>query len=117
MKRIRYNLYTMTGNTSVTLSEKDVKKIATLAKLPLEEKDIPLYILQLSSILSFVSKLQDVKSDGISLRSTSQVTGLTNVFREDIIDTSRMLSQEEVLSNAHAAHEGFILVPQILAKE
>jgi aspartyl-tRNA(Asn)/glutamyl-tRNA(Gln) amidotransferase subunit C len=105
----------MTGNISVTLTSEDVKKIAQLAKLPLEEKDIPLYILQLSSILSFVSKLQDVKSVGITL--TSQVTGLTNVFREDIIDTSRMLSQEEVLKNAHETHDGFIVVPQILAKE
>lgn len=104
----------MARNTSVTLTKEDVKKIATLAKLPLEEKDIPLYISQLSSILSFVSKLQDVKSTGIT--PTSQVTGLTNVFREDIIDTSRILTQKEVLANAHETHDGFILVPQILEK-
>ena len=56
-----------------------------------------------------------MKSTGIA--PTSQVTGLVNVFREDIVDTTRMLSQEEVLLNAHAAHDGFILVPQILEKK
>ncbi|MBI5614481.1 Asp-tRNA(Asn)/Glu-tRNA(Gln) amidotransferase subunit GatC [Candidatus Gottesmanbacteria bacterium] len=105
----------MARNISVTLTKEDVKKIASLAKLPLDEKDIPVYISQLSSILSFVSKLSDVESAGVV--PTSQVTGLLNVYRDDVIDTKRMLSQEEVLANAHETHDGFIIVPQILAKE
>lgn len=104
----------MARNISVTLTKEDVKKIASLAKLQLEEKDIPVYISQLSSILSFVSTLQEVKSDGIL--PTSQVTGLINVFREDEVDTSRMLSQKEVLSTVRESNDGYIVVPQILSR-
>ena len=102
----------MGQNNSVTLKENDVKKIANLAKLPIEEKDMPLYISQLGSILSFVSKLQNIETKEV--KPTAQVTGRINVFREDVIDTSRMLSQEEVLENARETSNGYIVVPQIL---
>ncbi|MBI4058588.1 Asp-tRNA(Asn)/Glu-tRNA(Gln) amidotransferase subunit GatC, partial [Candidatus Gottesmanbacteria bacterium] len=92
-------------------TEEDVKKIATLASLSLTNEEITNYTKQLSSILEYVGKLQKVNTDKVP--PTSQVTGLENVFREDIVDHERMLSQEDALSNAPETHNGYFVVKAI----
>lgn len=89
----------------------EVKHVAKLANLPLSDEEIILFIIQLSAILAFVSKLQ--KIDTKNVKETSQVTGLENVFREDEIDNERLLTQEEALANAKETHNGFFKVPKI----
>src|SRR3989338_9884631 len=96
---------------SDTLSTSDIQHIAKLANIKLgpdEEKKI---YPQLASILDYISQLQKVSTEKVE--STSQVTGRVNVFREDEIDTSRVLTQEQVLSNAPASHNGHIRVKAI----
>ncbi len=63
------------------LSKKEVEKIARLARMELSEEEIGVYSEQLSDILSYVSQLQEVNTDNVPI--TSQVTGLSNVLRED----------------------------------
>ena len=62
-------------------------------------------------MLKFVSKLQ--KIDTKDIKPTSQVTGLTNVLREDEIENTRMFSQEQALSAAPDTYNGFIKVPYV----
>jgi aspartyl-tRNA(Asn)/glutamyl-tRNA(Gln) amidotransferase subunit C len=66
------------------LSRDDVLKLARLARLTLSEDEITRYQSELSEILQYVEQLQAVDVSG--LEPTSQVTGLTNVMREDIIE-------------------------------
>ena len=90
----------------------DVKHVARLAKLkltPTEEKKLAP---QLSAILDYVSQLAKVPTKNVP--PTSQVTGLINVYREDEVNTSRMLTQEEALANAPATYNGFVKVKAIL---
>lgn len=94
-----------------TLSLDDVKHVAKLAALPLTEDEIALFLPQLSAILDFVSELQKVDTKGI--QETPQVTGLENVFREDEINATRMLTQEDALANAPDKFNGFFKVPKI----
>ena len=47
---------------------------------------------------------------------TTQVAGLLNVYRDDTIDESRILSQEDALKNTPASHNGYFKVPAILDK-
>ncbi|MGB0389765.1 MAG: Asp-tRNA(Asn)/Glu-tRNA(Gln) amidotransferase subunit GatC, partial [Ardenticatenaceae bacterium] len=54
--------------------------------------------------------LQELDTSGIP--PTAQVTGLTGVMREDVVAPS--LTQEQVLSNAAAAQDGFVVVPAVL---
>lgn len=89
----------------------DVKHVAKLANLTLSQEELALFIVQLSAILDFVSKLQ--KIDTKSIKETSQVTGLENVFREDEIDAARMLSQQDALANTKETHNGFFKVPSV----
>lgn len=59
----------------------DVKHIAKLARLGLTKKEEQKFEKELSSILSFVEKLQEVKTDKIE--PTAQISGLENIVRED----------------------------------
>lgn len=93
------------------LSPTQIEHIATLAHLIIESHHYELFASQLSSILQFISKLQEVAI--IDVAPTSQVTGLANVYREDILDQARVLSQTQALSNAHAKHNGFFVVPAV----
>lgn len=63
------------------LSRDDVLKLARLARLELSEDEIAAYSEELSNILQYVEQLQDVAVNGLA--PTNQVTGLTNVTRQD----------------------------------
>lgn len=100
------------------LSKKQVEDIARLARIELTEKEKKLYSEQLSGILKFVEKLEEIDTDGVN--ETSQVTGLENVFREDIanersqVDKDKRINREKLLANAPAQKDGYIKVKQIL---
>ncbi|HEY1064328.1 MAG TPA: Asp-tRNA(Asn)/Glu-tRNA(Gln) amidotransferase subunit GatC [Candidatus Saccharimonadales bacterium] len=65
------------------LSREDVIKLAALARLDLSDDEIVEYSQELTAILQYVEQLQSVDVTG--LQPTNQVTGLTNVTREDEI--------------------------------
>ena len=88
----------------------DVPHVAKLANLSISKEEQKKFESQLSSILQYVNKLKEV--DTKNVETTSQVTGLENVTRED--KTTPSLSQEEVLKNAKATHNGFFKVKAIL---
>lgn len=88
----------------------DVTHVAKLANLPLSDEEKKKFEKQLSSILEYVEQLDKV--DTKNVEPTSQVTGLENVTREDIVKPS--LSQEEALANTKQKHNGLFKVPAIL---
>lgn len=96
------------------LTKKDVLHVAKLAKIPLKDEEIRKYTETLSSIVELVSKLQVVNTDSVS--PTSQVTGQVNVFRQDEVDSTRVLSQKEALSNAKKTHNGYFAVSKVFEK-
>lgn len=65
------------------LTRDDVLKLARLARLDLSDDEIERYRDELSDILQYVEQLQSVDYKG--LKPTNQVTGLTNVMRDDEI--------------------------------
>lgn len=97
------------------LSAHQVNHIAKLAQLTLTEDEVTKFQGQLSSILEYVNKLQEVDTSGVE--ETSQVTGLENVWREDMSSEDRMLSQDAALSNAKVKHNGYVVVPAVIEKE
>jgi len=63
------------------ISEEEVKHLAELARLNLSENEVKKYSKELSSILDYVSLLEEV--DTKDVKPTFQVTGLENVTRKD----------------------------------
>ena len=65
------------------LSRDDILKLAALARLDLTDAEVDEYSRELTAILQYVEQLQSVDVEG--LQPTNQVTGLTNVMRDDVI--------------------------------
>ena len=63
------------------LSREDVLKLARLARLTVTDEEVEQYRTELTEILQYVEQLQN--ADVTGLQPTSQVTGLTNVTRDD----------------------------------
>lgn len=63
------------------LTRDDVLKLAQLARLHLTDEEVEEYRAELSEILQYVEQLSAVDVEG--LEPTNQVSGLTNVTRED----------------------------------
>lgn len=65
------------------LTRDDVLKLAALARISLSDQEVDEFSEELSAILQYVEQLSSVDVDG--LKPSNQVTGLTNVMREDEI--------------------------------
>lgn len=78
-----------------SLSSDDVRHIAKLCRLNISDDEVQKFTPQLSSILDFIGKLQEVPTDGVE--STPQATGIINRFREDVV-CAKGPSREELLS-------------------
>lgn len=66
------------------LSIEQIEEIAKLARLALSEKEKKMYAEQLSVVLDYVEKLNEVNTDGVP--ETCQVTGLEDVVRGDKVE-------------------------------
>lgn len=76
------------------ISDDDVKHIAKLARLGLDESQIKKFAKQLDTIFAYVGVLNEV--DTSHVEPTSQVTGLKNVTRPDEVKKSS--DKEELLA-------------------
>lgn len=84
------------------LTPDQVKKVAKLANLPVPEDEIEKYSEQLSKILDYIDKLNQADTSGVE--PTFNVTGLSNIFRED--EAKEGLSQEAALQNVSQKKNG-----------
>lgn len=98
--------------TKTTLSGEDVKKVASLIKIKISEESIENYQSQLNKVLDNLEVFEELDTKDVPI--TSQVTGLVNVLREDVVEKS--LSQEEALKNAHKSENGFFVVKRVVNK-
>jgi len=85
----------------MSLSRKDVEKIAGLARLELSEAEKRLYQEQLSAILAYAERLNELDLQDVP--PTASAVPLTNVMREDEVRPSLVL--EDTLFNAPEADQ------------
>jgi aspartyl-tRNA(Asn)/glutamyl-tRNA(Gln) amidotransferase subunit C len=88
----------------------EIEHISLLARLSLSEEEKELFGSQLSSILDYMEKLNEL--DTKDIEPTSHVLSLCNVTRDD---TPRLsLLKEDALMNAPDHTEKFFRVPRII---
>jgi len=92
------------------ITKEQVKHIALLSRLELNEGETEVYQEQLSRILDYVAKLNEV--DTKDVEPTSHVIELNNIFREDEVKAS--ISRDEALRNAPDSTDKFFRVPKII---
>ena len=92
------------------LSKEEVKKVAQLARIELNEDEVEKFQKDLSTVLDYVEELKSVDVSG--LEEVSQVTGLVNVQREDkVVDHG---NQKDILAIAPETKDGYFKVKAIL---
>lgn len=91
----------------------EVRHVAKLARLALDEDHIKRLAAQLASILGYVDQIGRVDTNGVE--PMAHALPLHNVLREDRIEPS--LPLEKVLQNAPETDGPFFKVPKVLGAE
>lgn len=80
------------------LTPAQVRHIAKLARLRLEDKDVERYAKELTSILAYVSTLQNVDTRGVE--ATAQIIGLRGVERRDEVARTPLADPDALLATS-----------------
>jgi len=83
------------------LTKQQVEHIAHLARLGISEEEKEKFANELSSILNYVSELNEVDTDNVE--ATNQVTGFLNVMRKDEVEK---FGREKELIEMTPEHQG-----------
>jgi aspartyl-tRNA(Asn)/glutamyl-tRNA(Gln) amidotransferase subunit C len=94
----------------MALTREQVRHVAELAKLKLTEAEVALFQEQLSAILDYAERLDELDTEQIP--PTAGVLPLHNVMRADVPRAS--FPRDTMLRNAPAAQEGFVKVKVVL---
>jgi len=94
----------------MSLSPSEVEHIAALARLELTPEEKDLYCSQLSAILDYAARLQELDTSGIA--PTSSVIPTRSVLRDD--EPGPGLSPSELLQNAPRSDQDQFRVPPVL---
>lgn len=94
------------------LSRDEIKNIAALARLGVEEEDIEKYQKDLSAVLDYFKELE--KLDTENVEPISHITGMYNVLREDRDVDFGSVGREAILKNAPETKDGSIKVKSVL---
>ena len=88
----------------------EVERVAKLARIGLSAAEAAQMSVELGQIVGFVEQLANVDIEGVE--PTDQVTGLIDVWREDVALPS--LPREALLANAPEQKDGYIVVKRVL---
>lgn len=92
------------------IDQEQVRKVAKLSRLELTEAEVEEFTGQLSAILDYVEKMNDL--DTTNVEPLAHCLPISNVFREDLAKES--LGTEKALTNAPQRDGEFFKVPKIL---
>ncbi|MHC4446994.1 MAG: Asp-tRNA(Asn)/Glu-tRNA(Gln) amidotransferase subunit GatC [Planctomycetota bacterium] len=92
------------------LSLDEVRHVAKLARLRLEEEQLARYRSQLADVLDHIAKLNELDVEGVE--PMAHPSDVTNRLAED--EVAPPMPVEALLANAPATEDHFLAVPKIL---
>lgn len=92
------------------ITREELLKLAALARLRLDEAEIPRFQKDIAEMLEYVRLLEEV--DTSQVEADSPVTPSGNVLRED--EVQRSLPTEEALKNAPEREGNYFKVPRVV---
>ena len=92
------------------ITKEEVKKVANLARLELNEKEINNHAEQLEKILDYIRQLEKIDTDDVPC--TTRAIEVVNVFRKDLRRNSDC--NEELLELGPSREDNFFKVPKII---
>jgi len=87
-----------------------VRRIAQLARIAVDETEIPHLQGELNAMLAFVEQLSEVDIDGIE--PMTSVTPMAMKKRQDVVDDGDIA--DDIVKNAPATEGHFFLVPKVV---
>ncbi len=97
------------------ISKKDIKHIATLSRIDLNDKDIKVYQKKIKDVLDYVKKIKKADIDGVS--SFKSVSNNENVFKSDKPKSINKQESQSLVNSAPDNEDGFIKTKPIFKKE
>ena len=94
----------------MSIDTETARKVAHLARIKVEEEDLPALASEFNAILGFIDELNEVDVDGVD--PMVSVTPMRLKRRVDEVTDGDQ--QDKVLSNAPDAREGFFAVPKVV---
>ncbi len=94
----------------MSIDKDTAAKVAKLARIHVEEGDLPALAQEFNDILGFIEQLQEVDVEGVE--PMTSVTPMRLKRRADKVTEGGMA--DTVLSNAPDAREGFFAVPKVV---
>lgn len=94
----------------MSVSKEEVRHIADLAKLKLNDEEVTKYTKDLSNIVDYANELANIDISGI--KPTNHILNVSNVFREDMVQKSYV--RDKILKNAPTKAGGCISVPKVI---
>ncbi len=94
----------------MALDRTDVEKIAHLARLQIDNNDVPEYARNLSNILDLVDQMQSVDTDGVAPLAHP----LDAVQRLRADQVSEQNQREQLQAVSPAVENGLFLVPKVI---
>ena len=94
----------------MSIDKETAARVAKLARIRVEEEDLPALAQEFNNILGFIEQLGEVDVDGVE--PMVSVTPMRLKRREDVVTDGDQ--QDKVLSNAPDAREGFFAVPKVV---
>jgi aspartyl-tRNA(Asn)/glutamyl-tRNA(Gln) amidotransferase subunit C len=94
----------------MSIDVETARRVAKLARIRVEEADLPALAGEFNTILGFIEELAEVDVEGVE--PMVSVTPMRLKRRDDIVTDGNR--QAQVLANAPDAREGFFAVPKVV---
>ena len=92
------------------IDKNQVKKVAKLSRISLDESKIDSLSKDLDSIISFVEKLNEL--DTKEIKTLKSITNKTLETRNDVVDDGKI--KNDILKNSPEKNEDFFIVPKVI---
>jgi len=107
---INYHLFNNKIKNMTKITKEEVKKVAHLARLELNENEISNHAEQLEKILEYIKQLEKIDTDDVSC--TTRAIEVTNIFRKD--EKKNSDCTEELLELGPSREDKYFKVPKII---
>jgi aspartyl-tRNA(Asn)/glutamyl-tRNA(Gln) amidotransferase subunit C len=94
----------------MSLDKATVKKVASLARLRMDDAELERMAPQLSKIIGFVEQLAEVNTD--SVKPLASVVDISLALREDVVTDGNCV--DKILTNAPEKAQGYFVVPKVV---
>ena len=94
----------------MSLDPATIRRIATLARIRVEDAELATLATELNGILGWIEQLNEVDTEGVAPLASTEAVKLP--MREDVVTDGG--DAAVVLANAPRAERGFFVVPKVI---